>query len=304
MSRRCRLVVALLVYVAVATLPAKALGRQAAIERDLDGARTLYTEGRLDEAVAALRKVITALNQLRDQQTRRVQLADAHFHLGLSYFALRDESSALENFRQVVVLDPKRNLDPEIYSPKVINLFAQARADVRPAVGDTGRERSEPEGSSAGLRLGTHVLLPGTKVRLWLDRDGDTVKGNLVALNERSFSVVSGDNQNLSFPRDTIARIDVVKERHRHWLAGMIIGTAFGAAVGAAETPGCGGNDGDCYTRGENIGYGALGFGLVGALVGALIQTEEWVEIPFERGPRLVMTTVPRGLAVSFVWRY
>jgi hypothetical protein len=284
-----------------------ALARQSPVERELDGAKALYTEGRLDEAVTALRRVISTLNQLRDQQSRKLQLADAHFHLGLSYFALRDESSALENFRQVVALDPARTLDTEIYSPRIINLYAQARADVRPPPIDAPAKPNGPgdaEAPAAALRLGAHYLQAGTRVRLWLEGNGGTVKGNLVALNDHTFSLVSGENQNLSFPRDTVTRIDVVKERHRHWLAGMIIGASFGAALGAVETPGCGGNDGDCYTRGENIGYGALGAGIVGALVGALYQTEEWVEVPFGGTSNPIPRMAGRGTAVSFVWRY
>ena len=302
MSRRC-LVVPLLICVVLGTSAKTALGRQSAVERELDGAKTLYTEGRLDEAVSALRKVISTLNQLRDQQSRKIQLADAHFHLGLSYFALRDESSALENFRQVVALDPNRHLDPEIYSPKIIGLFAQARADVGPAPTDPSVKASETEAPPATLRLGSHFLQPGTRVRLWLKGDGGTVKGNLVALNDKNFSLVSGENQNLSFPRETVTRVDVVKERHRHWLAGTIIGTAVGAGIGAAETPGCAGNDGDCYTRAENIAYGALGAGIIGALLGALYQTEEWVEISVERASP-VATSAGRRIAVTFVWRY
>ena len=301
------LVTPLMTFFMLANSLPGAFAQQSAVERDLDGAKTLYSEGRLDEAVAALRKVISQLNQQRDQQSRKVQLADAHFHLGLSYFALRDESSALENFRQVVALDPGRSLDPEIYSPKIISLFTQARADVRALPTDPPKEldeRGQTDAPPGAIRLGNHFLQPGTRVRLWLQGDGGTVKGNLVSLSNLAFSLVGGQNQNLSFPRKHVTRIDVVKEQKRHWLAGMIIGTSVGAALGAVETPGCAGNDGDCYTRGENMGYGALGAGIIGALLGALYQTEEWVEVPLDRAPPLAGGTAARGFTVSFVWRY
>jgi hypothetical protein len=39
----------------------------------------------------------------------------------------------------------------------------------------------------------------------------------------------------------------------------------------------------DCLSREENVAALATGFGLIGGLVGALITTERWAEVPAER---------------------
>jgi hypothetical protein len=282
-------------------------GQPGDIERDLDRAKTFYRDGHLDEAVGTLKQVVSQLNQMRDNLSRKAQLADAHLHLGLSYFALRDESAALENFRQVVALDPDRTLDPDVYSPKVMSLFEQARSDLGatrasrtvgapPAERDEGTEPSPRSEESA-------VLRPGTKVRLWFAGPGFSAKGNLLSVSDEAFTLVESDGQNLSFPRDTVTRVEVLQARKGHWLMGAIIGTALGAAIGAVETPGCGGNDGDCYTRGENIAYGSLGPGIVGALVGALYKTDRWIEVTLDRVPAAGNRTADRRFAVLINWR-
>ena len=101
---------------------------------------------------------------------------------------------------------------------------------------------------------------------------------------------------------------EVVTRRKNHWLTGMLIGAGAGMLIGAFETPGCNGNDGDCYTRGENIGYGGLGFGLVVALVGALYRTDQWADVPLSGTASRVAR--PRKLAVvlaavltRFLWK-
>jgi TonB family protein len=59
--------------------PTFAGAQTVAVDRQLDEARTLYQDGRFDAAVATLRGAIEQLQQLRDVQSRKVQLADAHY---------------------------------------------------------------------------------------------------------------------------------------------------------------------------------------------------------------------------------
>lgn len=307
MSRTLRMAFSLLICLTVLRPVASGAGQQNSVERDLDQVKVLYRDGRLDEAVASLRDVIAQLNRLRDQQSRTTQLAEAHLYLGLSYFAVRDESAALENFRQVVALDPGRTLDPEVYSPRVVSLFQQARADVEgarlpePVLAPPARDES----ISAPLKdaVDSPVLPPGTKIRLRLSEDAPAVMGNLQTMSVERITLIDAENQNLSFPRNSVTKVEVTRGRKGHWIMGAVIGTALGAVIGVFETPGCGGNDGDCYTRGENIEYDALGAGVLGALVGALYKTDEWVEVSLDR----VTTpnrTADRRVVVSFAWRY
>lgn len=291
-ARVCGAAVVLWCLLAPVGAPAFAAAQSGELERELDEAKTLYREGRFDATVAKLRGVIAQLQQLRDIQSRKVQLADAHLLLGLAHLAMRAESDALENFRQVVTLDPGRTLDPEIFSPRVVALFDRARSEAAAArtaeaPAQPPREREpEPARSKepAGAPRSDQVpLTAGTMMRLQFSGAGRHVKGNLIALNDQSFILVDGDNQQqLTFPRDMVTRVDILHRRKAHTLQGAMIGAGVGALIGAVETPGCD-SSGECWTRGENIAYGALGAGLVGALVGALYRTDEWVEVPVNR---------------------
>lgn len=279
------------------------------IEEELDGAKELYREGRLEDAIVALQSVITLLDAERDHPGRIAELADAHFHLGLAYLALRDEPTALENFRRVVALAPDYRLDPDVYAPRVIAAFETARAAV-PAVaaaGESGAVRGSgdlPESpapvTTAEAGPATARLQPGTRLRVEMTTRPRPIEGRLLGLDPEMLAI-GADDWSLDVSRDTLIRVEASAGTRNHWMAGALIGTGFGALIGALETPGCEGNDGDCYTRGENIAYGSIGFGLVGALVGALYRTQEWVEVPVDSLPVSVRVR-DSGVLVSLTW--
>jgi tetratricopeptide repeat protein len=299
----------LIVVCAISLPPVVQASQQTTIENELDAAKILYRDGRLDEAIGALRMVIAKLNELRDVQIRRLPLAEAHFHLGLAYLAMRDESAAIENFRQVAALDPDRVLDPEIYSPRVIGVFERARSDVVRTLGpkpaDQPLEGRGPPSVTVARpsRRGETLkqVLPGTKLRVGRTGSLFGVEGQLIAIDDTVLTV-GAQNWRLDVPRETLTRIEIVTARKNHWLAGMVTGAGLGVLIGALETPGCGGNDGDCYTRGENMGYGGLGLGLVGGLIGALYRTDQWAELPLDRVSS--RTAARRGPGLFFTWRY
>jgi hypothetical protein len=277
-------------------------------ERELDEAKALYRSGRLDEALDALRSVIGKINALRDLQSRRIQLADAHLHLGLTYLALRNEPVALENFRQTAALDPNRRLDPEIYSPRVVGLYDRARAEVdadRPddRAGEAaiaGETRADPpEPPPPAIRDALNALQPGARVRVQIG-DGGIVRGSLLSLSDRTFTLTNVANQTVEFPREQLTKVEVVTGRRRHTLQFGLVGLGLGAVMGAIDPPGCD-PDGTCWTRAENIGYTSIGTGMIGALIGALYRTEQWVEVPVDS---LTIRAVPggSGLAVSLSW--
>jgi hypothetical protein len=299
-----------IVWCLLVCAPVTAAPQRTAIEVELDGATTLYREGRLEEAIGALRIVVDKLNGLREDQDRTLHLAEAHFHLGLAYLAMRNESAALENFRQVAALDPDRVVDPDIYSPRVLSVFARARSDVAKARADG---RSAPlDAAPARPVEGTDLkalsrapallrILPGTTVRVESKGRAFASVGQLLAVNEHVLTI-GAEDWRLDLPRENLTRVHMVVARKNHWLAGMMMGTGLGVLIGALEVPGCGGNDGDCYTRGENMGYGGLGLGLIGGLVGALYKTNQWVEVPV--GASASLTPLPHRLAVQLAWRY
>lgn len=287
-------------------VPASAAA-QDELELELDRATTLYREGRLDQAVSALRAVITKISELKDLQGRRTSLAEAHLHLGLAYFALRDEPAAIDNFRRVATLDPTRKLDPDIYSPRVVDAFERARAGVqvdrlidepaRPAASAADALRA-PAGAPSGPAGAKPQIYPGARLRVAFEGRDDRFEGTLLAVDDRTFTL-GVSNQSVGFDRARITRLEVATRQKSHWLAGLIAGTVAGALIGAAEQPGCDQNE--CYTRAENIGYTATGAGLIGALIGAFIRTDEWAEVPVDN---LAVIVAPgHRVAVSFAWR-
>ena len=277
--------------------PVSASAQTGAVDRQLDEARTLYSDGRFDAAVVTLRGAIAQLQELRDVQSRQVQLADAHLLLGLAHLAMRAEEEALTNFKQVVSLDPKRTLDTEIFSPRVVALFDRARAEVAEAArrinpspaasGSDTKGDDEPALTTDSRQPVVPSLNAGTMMRLRLSGAGRYVQGNLVGVNDRTVTLVDSENQqNLTFPRDMVTRVDILGRRKGHALEGLLVGAGLGVLAGAVERPSCTADtppEVECWTRAENISAYSFGLGLIGMLIGALWKTDEWVEVPQDR---------------------
>ncbi|HLG59708.1 MAG TPA: tetratricopeptide repeat protein [Vicinamibacterales bacterium] len=305
-----RVLIGLTIICCILCTPGIAASQPGALEAELDMAKALYREGRLEDAIGALRVMVVKLNELRDVRDRTLYLADAHLHLGLAYLGMRNESAAVESFRQMAALDPDRVLDPDIYSPRVLSVFARARADVGKALanggpGPTSESRPRPtERTDLAPLIPAPMLLrilPGTKLRVESAGRPSATVGQLLAIDEKVLTIGAADWR-LDLPRDRLTRVHMVVGRKNHWLAGMMIGGGLGVLTGALEVPGCGGNDGDCYTRGENMGYTGAGLGLIGALVGALYRTDQWVEVTV--GGSASLTPSSPRLAVRVAWRY
>jgi hypothetical protein len=96
----------------------------------VDDAKALYREARFSEAVVKLDSAIAAMRSADREQARAV-LAEAYLHLGLAHLALSDRTAAFAAFKELARLDPERQLDADIYAPKVRRLFEEARAEAR-----------------------------------------------------------------------------------------------------------------------------------------------------------------------------
>lgn len=164
--------------------PVRAVAPQEDLGRELEAAKNVYETGNFPRASSALSAVIAKLEERTDLEDQQEMLVDAHFHLGLTYFALNDSTSARESFEVVASLEPDYRIDPERYAPRVVELFEQAReaavarrvepesppqptaeaADIpadAPPVGDDGTGSRTPlliagvgGGAAAGIALG------------------------------------------------------------------------------------------------------------------------------------------------------
>jgi lipid-binding SYLF domain-containing protein len=99
-------------------------------ELEIEEAKTLYHDARFEDAISRLENAVRRMDRVRDIEVRRILLADAYLHLGLAHLALDERAQAKECFRDMLWIDRERNLDPEIYAPKVIELLEEVRAEV------------------------------------------------------------------------------------------------------------------------------------------------------------------------------
>lgn len=99
------------------------------LERDLDSAKALVREGRLDAGAARLREIMARLGRLRELSRRRASLTAACLDLALSYVALGEALRAREAFEAALRFDPATELDARIYGAPALALFEEARFD-------------------------------------------------------------------------------------------------------------------------------------------------------------------------------
>lgn len=147
-----------LVMIVQVGIPLRAQGND--VDRELEEAKALYREAKFAQAIAKLQATIGRLEQLRDIQARKIQLSDAHLHLALSYVALNDPSAAKESLKAMLRADPAKRLDPQVYAPKVVELFEQARIEVgqEPAPQPTAAAVGPTGPPAAGKKKGTKTL--------------------------------------------------------------------------------------------------------------------------------------------------
>ncbi len=94
-------------------------------------ARELYSKGDFSAALTTLEEVLGA-------SPPQQQKAEAHLLLGVIAQVLGDTTRARAEFYSVFRLEPQAQLDPEIFSPKTIELFESVRAAVVGAPQENG----------------------------------------------------------------------------------------------------------------------------------------------------------------------
>lgn len=275
-----------IVFETVALLFILALGTRRAVAVEpaprppAEQALRLWNEGRPREAMAELQSVIEELERQGDVEQGPAQLKGAYFLLGLMLLSVDEDLSAFVSFVRAGE-DPAQASEWKEYAPALLRLyeriFSESDAETAPPgsrpLPVTKREES---GAKADLAV-------GRRVRAELSGEGERIVGSLSAITDRGLILVIDEQAEIELPRARIQRLEMSYGRKGHSLAGLLIGAGAGALLGALEKPdkNCVGEG--CLTRGENIGYGALGAGVLGGLVGALIRTDRWLEIPSDR---------------------
>jgi tetratricopeptide (TPR) repeat protein len=89
-------------------------------------AEALYYEADFEKSVEIL---LRADDMLKKQPERLKEKTDVKMQLALGYIGLNDSAKAKAYLAELFVLDPDRVIDPGLYSPKVIRMAEDAKAE-------------------------------------------------------------------------------------------------------------------------------------------------------------------------------
>ncbi len=96
----------------------------------LDEGRVLYERASPDQAIPVLEEAVKAFNATMAYTTENRSLTEALLLLGFAHIVMGDEDTARRAFGRVVLMDPTRELDEINYAPRIVNFFAEVRAQV------------------------------------------------------------------------------------------------------------------------------------------------------------------------------
>ena len=86
---------------------------------------TLYNQGSYELVIQKSREITT-----RDTSLDRSNLIELHKLTAFSYVALDNNYEAMKEFKAVLTIDPGLTLDPYLVSPKILDVFDEARKEL------------------------------------------------------------------------------------------------------------------------------------------------------------------------------
>lgn len=136
------------------------------------------------------------------------------------------------------------------------------------------------------------ALVPGGRVRVsWAAARG-RLTGTVRQVDERVLTIVTDDHEVVRIARDRLTKVEISWRRRGHARKGFLTGALAGALMGGLLMAGsseplfCFGVGCGPPTAGEKlafVGVTTLGYGAIGAGIGALIRSDRWVEVPVGR---------------------
>jgi hypothetical protein len=132
------------------------------------------------------------------------------------------------------------------------------------------------------------------RIRLWVGPDELALVGNLAGLDRDTVVITHEPNgARVAVPLEWLQRLETSQGRHSHTGRGALYGFVLGATTTAGVVLlNCGLAEDSCSSSGGDwTGLAAAVLGLagglagtgIGAVVGAMIRTERWQEIPVQR---------------------
>ena len=143
-----------------------------------------------------------------------------------------------------------------------------------PAVAALGQSSTASQGGSGPT--------PGSRVRVVVVSGAALVRGVVLAADETSLTLAPHDRVPLRLPLDAITGWEVRVGQKRNMLRGLVIGGVGMGALGltfSMDPDDCGGDSVHFCSRAEAVGASALLGVMLGAAIGALIETEQWMPL-------------------------
>lgn len=146
--------------------------------QNLAEGKVLYERAEFENAIPVLQEASKQLNAGMVGATETKDLIDALLLLGLANASIGNTADAKAAFRQVVTLEPSRELDSVNYPPKFVAMFDAVRSEVRGQPGATlvvqapdpeadvyvdGRASGKVPATIEGLPPGEHTVLVSGK---------------------------------------------------------------------------------------------------------------------------------------------
>ena len=158
--------------------------------QNLAEGKVLYERAEFENAIPVLKEASEQLNAGMVGATETKDLIDSLLLLGLANASIGNTAEAKAAFRQVVTLEPSRQLDAVNYPPKFVAMFDAVRAEVR--------------GQAPATLV---VQAPDAEAEVYVDgRDSGKVPATIDDLPPGAHTVlVSGKGGKRSFSREDLA---------------------------------------------------------------------------------------------------
>ena len=187
----------------------------------LDDARAQFRAGEYKAVIATVFPLLFPSPALATE----AELTEAFLLLGVSYFEIDDLENAETNFEEALIIDPEMTLDPDVYSPKVIDFFEKIRQASKDTLEKAIRDRQLRQYRDAlkamrQVNVEKHsYLINFVPFGAGQFQNGERGKGRLFAISEGvlggvsllSFLVLSAD---YGWPRHSIPLDEVDRARN------------------------------------------------------------------------------------------
>ena len=97
------------------------------IEALLKKAEEEYLNGNFKKAIEIYEKIIRIINEKKEYVKTKEELIKTIISLALTYFTIKENDKAKQQFEKVVKINPNYELDKDFYSGKFVNLFNEVK---------------------------------------------------------------------------------------------------------------------------------------------------------------------------------